>query len=85
MCRGHPSEYLTGYSVAKTLEGHGLKVFKADGENIDELYTAICEAVSTEGPAAVVTSRKMAPGIKGIEGSCHAHDAVKVYATSLLQ
>jgi len=75
---GHPSDYLKGYSVGKTLEGHGLKTLYAQGENIDELYSAICEAVTTDGPVAVIIKRKMAPGIKGLEGSNHAHDVVKV-------
>jgi transketolase N-terminal domain/subunit len=34
----HPSEYLKGYDVSKTLEGHGLKVFTVQGEDIDSLY-----------------------------------------------
>ena len=76
---GHPSEYLKKYSVTQTLEGHGIKVFKANGEDIDSLYNAMCEAINMSGPAAVVTSRPMAPGIKGLEGTPHAHDAVKVY------
>lgn len=75
---GHPSEYLKGYSVAKTLEGHGLKVVEANGEELDSLYSAIVEIMNHKGPAAVVTHRPMAPKIKGIEGSPHAHDAIKV-------
>ncbi|KAI9054254.1 hypothetical protein LZ554_001422 [Drepanopeziza brunnea f. sp. 'monogermtubi'] len=75
---GHPSEYLKGYSLLKTLEGHGLKTIVAQGEDIDELYAAVCTAVTTEGPAAVVVKRKMAPGIKGLEGSTHAHDVIPV-------
>jgi transketolase len=70
---------LKGYSVAKSLEGHGLKVQTVDGENIDELYAAMCDAINYDGPAAVVCQRKMAVGIKGLEGSNHAHDAIKVY------
>ncbi|ORY22833.1 putative transketolase [Naematelia encephala] len=75
---GHPSDYLKGYSVAKTLEGQGVTVFKADGENLDSLYGAMCDSLNTPGPTAVVSSRKMAVGIKGLEGSPHAHDAIKV-------
>ena len=75
---GHPSEYLKGYDVGKTLDGHGLKVFRAKGEDIDSLYTAISECVNHEGPAAVISDRKMAPGIEGIEGTTGAHDVVKV-------
>ncbi|WRT66080.1 uncharacterized protein IL334_003033 [Kwoniella shivajii] len=75
---GHPSEYLKGYTVAKTLAGHGLKVVEADGEDLDSLYSAICEVINHNGPAATVIHRPMAPKIKGIEGSSHAHDAIKV-------
>jgi len=67
--------------VAQTLEGHNIKVVKANGEDLDSLYPAMCEVVNTPGPGAVVIKRKMAPGIKGIEGSPHAHDAVKVYVS----
>ena len=49
---GHPSEYLKGYSVAKTLEGHGLKVFTVQGEDIDALWSAISSIVTYQGPAA---------------------------------
>lgn len=49
---GHPSQYLKGYSVAKTLEGHGLKVIEVDGEDIDALWGAICEVITHNGPAA---------------------------------
>jgi transketolase N-terminal domain/subunit len=49
---GHPSEYLKGYNVAKTLEGHGLKVVTAQGEDIDALWGAIHTILSHQGPAA---------------------------------
>lgn len=75
---GHPSEYLKGYSVAKTLEGQGLKTVVVNGENLDELYAGMCDAINYDGPAAVICQRKMAVGIKGLEGSNHAHDAIKV-------
>ncbi|KAJ6132618.1 Transketolase N-terminal [Penicillium samsonianum] len=75
---GHPSEYLKGYEVARTLDGHGLKVLRAQGENLDSLYPAMCEVINHDGPAAVVVDRKMAAGIEGIEGECHAHDVIPV-------
>ncbi|WP_413163538.1 transketolase C-terminal domain-containing protein [Capilliphycus salinus ALCB114379] len=75
---GHPSEYIPGFSVAKTLEGHGLKILEGNGEDIDDLYRRICEAVNTDGPVAVVNKRPMAVGIEGIEGSEHGHDVVPV-------
>lgn len=75
---GHPSEYLKGYEVARTLGGHGLKVLRAQGENLDSLYGAMCEVINHDGPAAVVVDRKMAPGIVEIEGETHAHDVIPV-------
>ena len=41
---GHPSDYLKGYDVGKTLEGHGLDVSEAQGEDIDDLYQHMCTA-----------------------------------------
>lgn len=73
---GHPSEYLKGFEVARTLHGHGLKVVRAEGENLDSLYPAMCEVINHTGPAAVVVDRKMAPGIAEIEGEIHAHDVI---------
>lgn len=51
---GHPSQYLKGYNVAKTLEGHGLKVTVVQGEDIDALWGAISSIVTYDGPAASV-------------------------------
>ncbi|MBW4626827.1 MAG: transketolase [Brasilonema octagenarum HA4186-MV1] len=73
---GHPSEYLPGFSVAKTLAGHGLSVNEGDGEDLDDLYRRICQAVTSDGPVALVNKRKMAVGIEGIEGSTHGHDVI---------
>lgn len=77
---GHPSSYMGGYSVKKTLEGHGLTVFEGDGEDIDSLYANICKAINTPGPVAVINKRAMAVGIEGIEGSTHGHDVISVKA-----
>jgi transketolase C-terminal domain/subunit len=77
---GHPSAYMGGFSVKKTLEGHGLKVLEGDGEDLDSLYANICEAINTPGPVAIVNKRKMAVGIEGIEGSTHGHDVIPVDA-----
>jgi transketolase len=77
---GHPSQYMGGYSVRKTLEGHGLTVLEGDGEDIDGLYANICQAINTPGPVAVVNKRAMAVGIEGIEGSTHGHDVIPVKA-----
>lgn len=75
---GHPSEYLPGFSVAKTLTGHGVKVFAGNGEDLDDLYRRICEAIATDGPVAVVNHRPMSVGIEGIEGTTHGHDVIPV-------
>ncbi|MFZ2311003.1 MAG: transketolase C-terminal domain-containing protein [Methylobacter sp.] len=75
---GHPSKYLPGYSIAKTLTGHGLTVLEGDGENIDDLYQRICSAINTDGPVAVINHRPMCPGIVGLEGSTHGHDVAPV-------
>jgi transketolase len=75
---GHPSEYLKGYDVVKTLEGHGLKVITVQGEDIDALWGGVCAIVNHRGPAAVVCKRLMAPGIPDVQGSPHGHDVVPV-------
>lgn len=75
---GHPSDYMKGFSVAKTLEGHGLKVDIGDGEDLRTLYSRMCAAVTTPGPIALINRRKMCVGIKGLEGSAHGHDVIKV-------
>ena len=75
---GHPSEYLPGFSVGKTLSGQGLVVNEGNGEDIDDLYRRICEAITTNGPVALINKRKMCVGIEGLEGSTHGHDVIKV-------
>ncbi|KAI0784522.1 thiamine diphosphate-binding protein [Abortiporus biennis] len=75
---GHPSEYLKGYDISKTLAGHGLKVVTVHGEDFDSLWSGLCEVISHTGPAAVVCKRKMAPGVADIEGSTHGHDVIPV-------
>lgn len=75
---GFPSDYMPGYSVAKTLEGHGITCDIGDGEDLEGLYARMCKAVTTEGPYALINRRKMCPGIDGLEGSNHGHDVIKV-------
>lgn len=75
---GHPSDYMRGYSVSQTLRGHGLSVLEANGEHLDQLYAGLRAAVTSDGPYAVIAKRPMAPGIKGLEGNPHGHDAIKV-------
>lgn len=77
---GHPSDYLPGFSVAKTLAGQGIKVLEGNGEDLDDLYRRICEAIATPGPVAVVNHRPMSVGIEGIEGTTHGHDVIPVKA-----
>jgi hypothetical protein len=52
---GHPSEYLGGFDIKKTLAGHGLKVFGAQGEDFEAVWGGICDVVGHEGPAACKT------------------------------
>lgn len=61
---GHPSQYLKGYDLTKTLLGHGLKVLTVQGEDYDALWAALCEITAFNGPAAVVCKRLMAPGVR---------------------
>jgi transketolase len=75
---GHPSQYLKGYSVDKTLAGHGLRVLRVDGEDLDALYGAMRSLIAEPGPAALICRRPMAPGIPSIEGTPKGHDAVAV-------
>lgn len=74
---GHPSDYLPGYDLGKTLDGHGLTVDTGDGEDIDALIDRMIKAMNTDGPVAMVNKRYMAPGIPGIENSNAGHDVIK--------
>ncbi|KAJ7576556.1 hypothetical protein C8J56DRAFT_1061832 [Mycena floridula] len=58
------------YSMGKTLEGHGLKVFMINSKDIDTLWGAISIIITYDGPAAVITKRKM--------GLTHGHDIIPV-------
>ncbi|MBL8819904.1 MAG: transketolase [Planctomyces sp.] len=75
---GHPSDYLPGFDVSKTLAGHGLSIDIGDGEDLDTLYRRMCAAVTSPGPIALINRRKMCVGVKGLEGSAHGHDVIKV-------
>jgi len=75
---GHPTEYMQGYDVEQTLRGHGLSANSEEGENIDTLFQRIREAMTTDGPTALINKRKMAPGIPGIEGLPKGHDVIPV-------
>ncbi len=75
---GHPREYLPGYDLVRTLEGHGLTVLAGDGEDVDSLYTRMQQAMAGPGPIAIINKRPMAPGIEGLEGSSKGHDVIPV-------
>ncbi len=75
---GHPTWYMKGYDLVKTLEGHGLSTNSGDGEDLDALFARIQKALSVDGPVALVNRRKMAPGVPGIEGLPKGHDVIPV-------
>ena len=75
---GHPTEYMKGFDVVKTLTGHGLNVSEGDGEDLDGLFERIRQALIADGPVAVVNKRKMAPSVPGIEGLPKGHDVIPV-------
>jgi transketolase len=74
---GHPNEYMNGYDLTNTFNGHGLKTETVLGEDLDALYIALARAFRNPGPFGLVIKRKMAPGIEGAEGSPHAHEVLK--------
>ena len=74
---GHPQEYLAGYDLTRTLAGYGLTTETTMGEDLDALYIDLCRAFSEPNPHALVIKRRMAPGIKGAEGSPSAHEVLK--------
>ena len=73
---GHPSKYLPGFDLSRTLGGQGLTTMEGPGEDLDDLYRRLCEAVAKDGPVAVVNKRKMAVGIEGLEGETEGHDVI---------
>ena len=73
---GHPTDYLKGFDIKKTLQGHNMAVKVCDAENIDDLFNSMREAFLFKGPFALICNRKMAPGIKGIEDTAKGHDAI---------
>ncbi|CAJ1422075.1 unnamed protein product [Effrenium voratum] len=73
---GHPSSYMKGFNVGRTLEGQGMTTEDVDGESLEKLYAAMRRAVMHEGPYAVVIKRKMCPGVRDLEGSNEGHDAM---------
>jgi len=73
---GHPSQYIPGYDLSRTLGGHGLVTIEGDGEDLDGLYSRLAQAVTTAGPVAVINKRKMCVGIEGLEGETEGHDVI---------
>jgi transketolase len=73
---GHPSDYLPGFDIAATLEGHGLTIDSGEGEDFDSLCERMLRAVRAGGPIALVNKRLMAPGVPGIEGNHAGHDVI---------
>ncbi|KAH9958659.1 thiamine diphosphate-binding protein [Russula compacta] len=43
---GHPSEYLKGYDLHKTLAGHGVEVVTVEGEDIDALWAGFVKVIT---------------------------------------
>lgn len=75
---GHPSQYMKGYDVARTLAGQGLAISVGDGEDLNTLFARIQGALVADGPVALVNKRLMAVGVPGIEGSPKGHDVIAV-------
>ncbi len=75
---GHPSNYMKGYDVARTLAGQGLAVNVGNGEDLNTLFARIQGALVADGPVALVNKRPMAVGVPGIEGSPKGHDVIGV-------
>ncbi len=75
---GHPSKYMPGFSVERTMNGHGINTSSGDPEDLDSLFLRIKQALSKEGPYSLINQRKMAVGIKGLEGTPKGHDVIPV-------
>ena len=73
---GHPENYMSGFDVGKTLEGHGFKTFTCDGEDYAKVHDSIVASLKVNGPAAVICKRVMGPGIPDLEGTSNLHDVI---------
>ncbi len=60
---GHPSEYLKGFELHRTLSGHGLEVVTVQGEDIDALWAAFVKVLTHPGPAASEFQSPLSPFI----------------------
>ena len=77
-CAGNPSEFMPGFDVAKTLEGHSLPTDVGDGEELKSLYARFAKALNQAGPFALINKRVMAPGMGELEGTSDAHGEIGV-------
>ena len=73
---GHPENYMSGFDVGKTLEGHGFETFTCDGEDYVDLHDSIVRCLKVDGPVAVICKRVMGPGIPDLEGTSNLHDVI---------
>ena len=73
---GHPENYMSGFDVGKTLEGHGFKTFTCDGEDYAKVHDSIVASLKVYGPAAVICKRVMGPGIPDLEGTSNLHAVI---------
>ena len=75
-CAGNPTDFMPGFDVAKTLEGHGLPTDVGDGEELKSLYARFASALNQAGPIALINKRVMAPGMGELEGTSDAHGEI---------
>jgi len=75
-CAGNPSEFMPGFDVAKTLEGHSLPTDVGDGEELKSLYARFAKALNQAGPIALINKRVIAPGMGELEGTSDAHGEI---------
>jgi len=55
-------------------------VESVEAEDLRALHTAMRRLLTSKGPAALLSKRRMAPGIAGVEGTPKGHDAIPVPA-----
>ena len=70
------SEFMPGFDVAKTLEGHGLPTDTSDGEDSKSLHARFAKALNQEEPIALIQKRVTAPGLGDLEGTFDAHGEI---------
>ncbi len=75
-CAGNPSEFMPGFDLEKTLEGHSLPTDTGEGEDLPSLYERFAKALNQDGPVALINKRVMAPGMGDLEGTSDAHGEI---------